>query len=269
MVFSIDCVPVNITSDATLLEQILRNLLNNAIKYTERGSITIRVVRTGDAVTIAISDTGIGIDKSHQEAIFEEFYQVDNSQRSSEKGLGLGLAIVRRLAELLGHRLNLESSPGHGTTFSIIVPASAGQAPVHDSGVKFPHNNDNILGLNVWVIEDNLQVADAQRALLEKWGCECTVFFCMADIMHALQCGAKQPHAILADFKLQADTNGAELIEIARKHFGKEIPALILTGDTSPAQLREIEAFGIGVLHKPTNPDSLKRFLIESAETHR
>ena len=238
----------------------MRNLLANAIRYTNNGSITINCVQQAGNVRIEVCDTGIGIPADQQQEIFREFYQLTNPERDRNKGLGLGLAIIDRLINLLQHKIEVQSEVGKGSCFSVTLPAGD-QARVIAMQAQHVHSGYfDIIGMRVLVIDDVQGVRDGMQAVLDNWGCVVTLASSEEEAMDKLK-GKEPPHVIIADYRLRDGKNGAQAIEKLRKACGKEIPALIITGDTGPDRLREAEASGHTLMHKPVQTARLRTYL--------
>ncbi len=263
-------VPCSLTirSDPRLLEQMLRNLLSNALKYTRQGRILLGCRRRTGGVSIEVWDTGIGIPEKDQKDIFDEYHHLDNAARERERGLGLGLSIVQRLANLLGHGLDVHSKPGRGSGFAITVPLcrSANAIPTLAAPIAIPHRTGAIL-----VIEDDPEVRDLLVRVLTKEG---HVAIVAADGEAALALsarGAIRPEIILADFNLPGGMNGLRLGELLRERLGAAVPVIILTADISTETLRAIAARNYPRLDKPVRAVDLtallQRLLSEAQDT--
>ncbi|VAX11781.1 hypothetical protein MNBD_GAMMA25-2189 [hydrothermal vent metagenome] len=254
-----------VVSDPALLEIILRNLLSNAIRYTDEGGITIHVINkeknlAEQQLRIEVIDTGIGIPATRQEEIFREFHQLANTERDRAKGLGLGLAIVRRVSELLGHDINLESVVNQGSTFFITLPLGRKEKeviPANDS----PADPYRLTETVVMFIDDEDEIREGMEETLKGWSCIPIVAASADDAVSQLQNGSPQPDVILADYRLRGGKNGAEAIQQVSAAIGKKIPALIITGDTAPERLREARASGYTLLHKPLQPAQIRAFI--------
>jgi CheY-like chemotaxis protein/anti-sigma regulatory factor (Ser/Thr protein kinase) len=247
-------------TDPVLLHQILSNLAANAVRYSERGRILIGCRRRSGEVEIQIWDTGIGIAQDQLRKIFEEFYQVGNAARDNEQGLGLGLAIVQRSTHLMGARLNVKSVLGRGSLFSVTLPRVAvALVPQRDRQPSLRSEPKH--SLTVLVIDDSREVVEAVHLLLSNWG---HVVISVATMEQAVD--AAQHHAIdliLADYRLGENVNGAEAIRMVIARIGRTVPAVIITGDTSPERIREASASGFRLLHKPLSPQTLNELLSE------
>ena len=250
-----------IESDPTLLETILRNLLSNAIRYTNEGSVTLRVHTDHRRVQVEITDTGVGIPMEHREDIFREFHQLHNPERDRSKGLGLGLAIVKRLTQLLGHPLTLQSVPGQGSTFVLGIER-AHSIPAQNPAPSTPVRSEEALpAIRVLVIDDEASIRHATAMLLESWGIPVdTVESAEAALARIAETGLR-PDAIIADYRLRDGATGVEAILRIHAQTGHRVPAVIMTGDTAPERLKEIDASGFGVLHKPVSPARIRAFV--------
>lgn len=248
-------------SDPVLLERILRNFISNAIRYTEQGGIRVECIPQGDSLRIDVLDTGIGIPASQQREIFNEFFQLGNPERDRTKGLGLGLAIVDRVAKLLGHAIEVESVPGQGSRFSVRVPLrDAGQVAVEDHLPTDSMLND-LNGLRVLVVDDEISIREGMQVLLEQWGCSVMLAGSEEEAVAVVRAAGVPPQALIADYRLRADHTGVQVIERLQNELALHIPALIISGDTAPERLREVRASGYQLLHKPVQPAMLRSFL--------
>jgi PAS domain S-box-containing protein len=249
-------------SDPVLLETMLRNLIENAIRYTQAGAILVGCRPRGTKAVLEVRDSGIGMTAEQQENIFEEFYQVGNSERDRRHGLGLGLAIVRRLSQLLGHEIKVKSRAGHGSCFTIRVkrgtPEQTAPPPPEPAAATCP-------GMSILVIDDEKIVRSALRMLLESWGCRVRD---AASSEEAIQVGGADCQFILADYRLKGET-GPDAIERLHAAAGRVIPALIITGDTAPDCIAEVAAHGYRILHKPITAERLRAAICgDKADIH-
>ena len=240
---------LGVHSDARLLERIIDNLLSNALRYTESGTIFCLLEQTATDVTLVIRDTGIGIASAEQERVFEEFYQVGNPGRERDQGLGLGLAIVRRLCERLEIPLRLRSAPNEGTTVSLqLKKAALPQSADNGQAAQ----DSSLAGLRVLLIENDQLVAEATRQLFDSWGCVVRVAGNGTD---AIAASADGFDVAIADQRLGPDESGIEVLhELARRG----CPGLLVTGDTSAEALKVFDASGLPILHKPVRAAALK-----------
>ncbi len=245
-------------SDPALVELILRNLISNAVRYTERGGILVcaRTQQGGSEVSLEVWDTGVGIAPEHLDDIFREFHQLGNPERDRRKGLGLGLAIAKGLSVQLGHRLTVRSVPGRGSCFKLSMPVAQGVVAKdrHDHGAPMLP-----LHMNVLVIDDDVLVQEAMRQLLQRWQCHCMT---AESVEQALSLEwPSPPQLILSDYRLRNQATGAQAIDQLRAYWGNDIPAILLTGDTSRERLREAMSTGIPLLHKPVSPQQLHQMI--------
>ena len=242
-------------SDVILLERVLRNLLSNAVQYTQSGSIILRCEEheNGDKL-VTLEDTGIGIPEESVEDVFSEYYQLHNPARDRAKGLGLGLAIVRRLCELMDMPLEMESVDGKGTTFKLIVPGGDPAQLSHSAGQSAPMTET---GGRILVIDDEVQVLQSMRHMLEGWGCEVMLAESARDALKIIALTDAIPQVILSDYRLRDDLNGVDAIAAIWESLESKIPAVIITGDTSPERLKEVKDSGFEPMHKPVSPDEL------------
>ncbi|HEY9198591.1 MAG TPA: ATP-binding protein [Gammaproteobacteria bacterium] len=248
-------------SDPALLEQILRNYLSNALRYTERGHIRVLCSQADGQLRIEVSDTGIGIAPDQQDAIFGEFYQVGNPERDRSKGLGLGLAIVERISHLLGHSIDVQSAPGAGATFSVSVPLGMPKPRAPDTSPRqgtVPALDRQML---LVVIDDDQSVLDSTQALFERWGCAVVTGTALESVRAQLIATGNRPDGIIADHRLPGGHTGIEAIRDLQREYGEDLPCLIITGDTAAKPLRDLQDSGVQLLHKPVAPAKLRAFL--------
>ena len=247
-------------SDAGLLEICLRNLIGNAIKYTERGGVVLRLRAVPQAARwrIEVHDSGIGIADAAQSQVFHEFFQVGNDERDRSRGLGLGLSIVQRTAALLGHPLGLRSRLGRGSCFTIELPRLADE----DADEMPPVAAGQPDGRCIAVIDDDAAVRDSLAALLQRWG---HVVVQGADASDALaawqQMGRPPVAAAIVDLRLRGERTGLEAIAALRRQLGADMPALVVTGDTAADRLRLLAEAGQPWLPKPLMPMRLRSWL--------
>jgi signal transduction histidine kinase len=245
---------LRVRSDPVLLGRILQNLLVNAVRYTRAGEVALRAEARGGAVQIAVSDTGPGIPAERREAIFREFVRLESDD--SVQGLGLGLAIVERLARLLGHPLSLESEPGRGSCFAVTVPlATSRPEPLRRAAAP------DLAGRRILVIDDDLDILLGMRALLEEWGAQALLAASSAEALESFDPDAA-PDAVIADYRL-GDARGTEVVEALRGRAGRRIPALVVTGSRSPELHEELARHGLPYLSKPLAPARLRAALAE------
>ncbi len=246
-----------IHSDQSLLAAILRNLISNAVKYTTQGKVLLGCRRRGRMLRIEVCDTGMGIPAGKTAAIFEEFHQLDNPARERSRGLGLGLPIVRRLADLLGHRVHVESIVGRGSIFAIEVPlapnASAPQVPESLVSIESKLSSSG----SILVVEDDPEVGGLLARLLSGVGYEVSVAADGVQALARMTDGSSAPNLVIADFNLPGPLNGLEVIARAKRKRGQGLPAIILTGDISTSTLQQINGQNCIHLIKPVKTTTL------------
>jgi signal transduction histidine kinase/CheY-like chemotaxis protein len=248
-----------VCSDPMLLERVLRNLLDNAIKYTERGGVTVALRSGGGRFSLSISDTGRGIPVAEQGRVFEEFYQLGNPGRDRAQGLGLGLSIVRRLVDLLGIELELASVIGQGTTVTLRLPASATAAASIVPPVVV--RAEALQGRRVLVIDDEAAVRTGMRTLLEAHGCEVSLAATRKEALAAARLAP--PEIVLADCRLRGIDSGIDCVHALRELL-PGLPALLISGDTAPERLRQAHAANLRLLHKPVDIDQLRAAIVQT-----
>ena len=248
-------------SDALLLQRMLFNLVINAIRYTERGTVLVTCRPRSGGVCIEVRDSGIGIAAEHHEDIFKEFYQLANRAGDRNFGLGLGLNIVQRSAALLGHPLDLRSQVGCGTRFSIrLERAEPSAALAHSPPDNLQATPGDISGMQVLLIEDNIHARAAVQELLQSWGCRVQVAANQAEALQQQQ-SAGVPDVILSDYHLGAHETGIACIAALRAQAAWELPACLMSGETHADFLQEVKDAQLPLLHKPVRPAKLRSLL--------
>jgi two-component system, sensor histidine kinase len=249
-----------VRSDPVLLERILRNLISNAMRYTKSGGVLVSTrVRRG-ILRFEVWDTGMGIAADDQARIFEEFVQLANAERDRRKGLGLGLSIVQRLAALLKHPVGLASRPGRGTVFRIDVPT--GRAPVvRATATRTERSHADLGGRCILVIDDEASIVDGMAALLGSWGAQTMIAGKGEEAMAQIAARTAPPDLIIADYQLRDGEIGPEVVAAVRKHFGFDIPAILVTGSATPERLEEARDLGHHLLLKPVMPAKLRTLI--------
>jgi CheY-like chemotaxis protein len=247
--------------DPALVERILRNLLCNAIYYTNKGGVLLGCRRRGDHIKIEVCDSGIGIPKDHQQNIFQEFQQVNNQARDRNKGLGLGLAIVDRLARLTGRNIALSSVVGKGSVFSLEIPISADQPSLDKK--KKTRRRVKVDGALVLVVEDEISILDGMRLLIEERGGRVLAAQTKKEAFDLLAQSDTLPDLIVSDYRLQDEATGSQVIQFLNRKFKANIPGILITGDTDPKRLREAKESGFLLLHKPIKPNKLLEAFVE------
>jgi signal transduction histidine kinase/ActR/RegA family two-component response regulator len=248
-----------VRSDAVLLERIVRNLMSNAIRYTTAGEIAVTAAPADGRLRIEVRDTGIGIREEDQQRIFEEFLQLDNPVRTSKKGLGLGLSIVKRLADLLRYRVRVASLFGRGSTFGFDVPLGAARAQTPAATTAAAAGAARLADRLVVVIDDEEPIVTGMQALLEGWGAQVIGSTTGDDVIAAVHACGKLPDLFIVDYRLGAQQTGIALVQRLRRELDPEIPALLVTGSVTPELAVQARAAGFEFLLKPVLADELRK----------
>jgi len=248
-----------IRTDLRLVTRILRNFLSNACRYTDEGCILLGARRRGDCLRLEVWDTGRGIAADRLDAIFLEFNQLDVGRASDRKGVGLGLAIVERIAEILGYPVAVRSWPGRGSMFSIEVPISEEMPQAISQLPVLPTTGNPLPGRRLLVIDNEVSILESMRALLVQWGCEVVTATDQAGALLALQ--GRAPELILADYHLDHGVVGAAVVKHLREHFAQKIPAVIITADRTDQCRRVLRRLDAPLLNKPLKPGKLRAVL--------
>jgi signal transduction histidine kinase len=255
-----------VCTDPTLFERILRNLVSNAVRYTDRGGLLLGCRRQDGGLRVEVWDTGRGIPVEKHREIFREFAQIDPAGADPRRGLGLGLAIVERLARLLDHEIRVRSLPGKGSVFSVSIPRGREQDVVANAVVETSTPFD-LTGVLILVIDSDPAVLQAMETLLGKWNCEVIAAASGEEMRGKLAAASRVPSLIISDYRPRGVTTlGAApalaVIDMLRGEFNTEIPAVLLTGDTGAERSnRTSEVAGLPVLHKPLNPARLRTLI--------
>ncbi|MEO7774168.1 MAG: PAS domain S-box protein [Steroidobacteraceae bacterium] len=260
----IDWPALAIHTDMGLVEQILRNLITNAIKYTSQGSVTLRAVQVSTGIRLEVVDTGVGIPKNALANIFDEFFQVGIAANSSRNGYGLGLSIVHRLVGLLGLKLDVDSAPGRGSNFSLLVPAGE-NAQCEDAAVtpalqEVVHEASQ--AHHILLVEDDPGVRNATRLLLKVEGYRVTT---AATIDEARQRASefRDIELLLTDYHLADAETGLHVARVLRQEFNPDLHVILMTGDTSSAVRAQNEDLAVRMTSKPIKPGELIRLIDE------
>ena len=249
-------------SDPQLLRRLLSNLVDNAIKYTQRGGILVTARRRGDEVWVEVHDTGIGIAPGQQSRVYDEFYQVNNPGRDRSLGLGIGLSIVARLCRLLAHRLDLRSTAGRGTRFRLHLPLAQAPAgsPAHTPPAPWrPQDGEAQRPRRILVLDDEAEVRAAMQTLLRMHGLDVALAADEAQAVQALQSAQAQGQPItrlICDIRLAQGQDGLRVGQALARRFAP-LGLLLVTGETAPEHLQHVKEAGIPVLFKPVNPAKL------------
>jgi signal transduction histidine kinase len=250
-----------VSSDPQLLERIVSNLIQNSLRYTRTGGVLVAARRRAGQVSIEVWDSGIGIAADKIDLIFQEFYQLDNPERDRSKGLGMGLAIVRRLSDLLGHRLEVRSRPGRGSVFRLLVPGAIEGAPdaaqlgADTLPPRIEHN------VTVLLIDDERTIRDAMRELLTPLHVDLLAAATIDEACRMVRAVRQPIDLILSDWRLRGDEDGIEAVRRVRRLSGATTPAVLITGETSPEIVKLAHASGLVVMYKPLQPKELLRLI--------
>jgi signal transduction histidine kinase/CheY-like chemotaxis protein len=254
---------LSVQTDPILFERVLRNLLSNAVRYTDRGRVVIGC-RRGERLSVEIWDTGCGIPADQQDLIFQEFYQIGNPERDRARGLGLGLAIVQRLTRILDIPMRVESRVDRGSVFKLSVAlAAAGQAIMEPAQESFVVAHRP---LSILVIDDEVAIQEAMFTLLVGWGHSVVAAGSCTEMLDRAVGFTTTPDLIISDYRLRDDENGIATIERLRTEFNNDIPAILITGDTAPDRIREATASDCFLMHKPVSNSRLRAAIISLAD---
>lgn len=257
--FSAQRCPTIVRSDPNLLSEIIQNFVSNGIRYTDKGTVRLSCSDENGTLRVEVSDSGIGIEASQIEEIFDEFHQI-KTPGAVKEGFGLGLAIVKRLADLLGHEIDVESVPGSGSKFSVSVPSvikSGEDAARHEE--TRDGEKERVTGLVV-LIEDDVKVAKAWELLLEAEGMRVAIAASAAEAGAVARHLDAIPDLIISDFHLLDGSNGVEAVAAIREAVGKSIPAFIVSGDTSKMVQDAKSTENSITMNKPVNTNDLLEF---------
>jgi two-component system, sensor histidine kinase len=249
-------------ADPHLVERILRNLVSNAIRHSDQGRVVVGCRKRGEAVRLEVWDTGAGITPENQQRIFQEYVQLHNPERDRTRGLGLGLAIVRRLSELMDCELSLRSHVGRGSCFSFCLP-SMYVSPV---SLLAPAEESHVVaeGALVVVIDDEAAVREAMDALLTGWGYIVLTVASGDEALTEIDQGKVCPRLIICDYRLRGEENGITVIRRLQAECKQPVPAVLITGDTAEDRLIEARASGLALLHKPVHNGKLRAVIVNS-----
>ncbi|MFC4861291.1 ATP-binding response regulator [Pseudomonas sp. MAHUQ-62] len=245
-----------ISTDFRLLTRILRNFLSNACRYTVRGRVLMGARRRGDHLRLEVWDSGRGIPEDKLQAIFLEFNQLDVGRAAERKGVGLGLAIVDRIASMLAYRVEVKSHLGRGSVFSIEVPLARSQPEARALGEPRSVTGDPLPGQRLLVVDNEPDILESMSALLGQWGCEVMTATDLATAQQVLEDQA--PDLILVDYHLDHGMVGCDVILALRQRFERQVPAVIITADRSDQCRRKLQKLGVPLLNKPVKPGKLR-----------
>lgn len=262
-----------VRGDPVLVERIVRNLVSNALRYTEDGTVLVGARRSGSTVRLQVWDSGVGMSATERSRVFEPFYRVPGQRHTGESdhGLGLGLAIVKRLAAAQGATIEVRSQPGRGSVFTLELPAAspAATTPFGQLGpVIDPPRAAALAGRSVALVEDDAAVRTALLALLSDWGIRVHAFDRLSACATwcaewAAQSTEPPPDLLIADHQLGSDGDGGDVIALIRRNFGRHLPAIMVTGNTAPELLRAAASEDFTLIYKPVQPSDLRAVIAE------
>ena len=254
-----------VTSDRNILMRILRNLISNAIRYTEKGGVLVGLRRRAGKVAICVYDTGVGIPEDKQEEIFHEFLQLQNHERDRTRGFGLGLAIVRRLARLLAADLKLESVSGKGSVFCLQLEAC--DTRNSDKTVEASRPGESVhSGKTILVVDDEVDILSGLTALLENRGYFVISAVSGDDALEKLSSVEAAPDLIISDYRLRENETGTDVVEKVQCQYEHPIPVIIITGDTDPERIKKARISGYSLLHKPISAQKLLGLIVATLD---
>jgi signal transduction histidine kinase/ActR/RegA family two-component response regulator len=255
--------PIRVLGDPVAIERIARNLIDNAIKYTERGEVRVTTHREllGNVplAVLSVSDTGRGIPPSEQGRIFEEFYQLENPGRDRSKGVGLGLAIVQRLCELIGAKISVESVVGQGSCFRASMPAILGEESL-PRALPQRAKDASLRERRIYVVDDELDILNSMRILLGVWGIHVQTAGSTSSAYQIFEQHGP-PDLLIIDLRLGEEEHGARLADRLQQVYG-QFPVLIMTGETSSEALRQANERSYTLLQKPIAPEVLREAIV-------
>ncbi|MDC7818928.1 MULTISPECIES: hybrid sensor histidine kinase/response regulator NahK/ErcS' [Pseudomonas] len=247
-----------VRSDIQLLARILRNLLSNAIRYTRQGRVVLGCRRQGRWLSIEVWDSGMGIAAERLEEIFQEFKRGEEQRPDQDRGLGLGLAIVEKIAGILGHRIGVRSWPGRGSVFSVQVPISASAplpAPRPELGEVLL---ERLHGARIWVLDNDAAICAGMRTLLEGWGCQVITALSEEDLARQVDDYRAEADLLIADYHLDQQQNGIDAVARINARRALAIPAMMITANYSNELKQQLRQLGHTLMHKPVRPMKLK-----------
>ncbi|MBW9063580.1 hybrid sensor histidine kinase/response regulator [Rhizobium herbae] len=252
---------LSVRTDPNLLRRLIQNLVSNAIKYTPKGKVLVGVRREGGNAVVQVLDSGIGIPASKFRTVFKEFARLDEGAKTAS-GLGLGLSIVDRISRVLNHAVDLQSKPGAGTRFRVTMPIDRTTASIKTAATAAVGTAEPLHGLRVLCIDNEAQIVEGMKLLLEGWGCTVTTALSLAAWQADPTNLAQHPDAIIADYHLDKAT-GIAAIQAIRDHFAIAIPALLVTADRTPEVRAAAERDSVALQNKPVRPASMRAWLTQ------
>ncbi|QUE73969.1 hybrid sensor histidine kinase/response regulator NahK/ErcS' [Stutzerimonas stutzeri] len=264
----LDFIPCSalVRSDIQLLARILRNLLTNAIRYTPSGRVMLGCRRRRQSLSIEVWDTGVGIPEDKLEEIFHEFKRGEGVRPQQDRGLGLGLAIVEKIARILGHRIQVSSVPGHGSKFAIEVPLAKRAPKATPEVASTDLLLERLKGARVWVLDNDTAICAGMRTLLEGWGCQVVTALSEQDLAGQVDNFHADADLIIADYHLDNGCNGVDVVETVNARRASPLPALMITANYSNELKQQVRELGHMLMHKPVRPMKLKTAMCHMME---
>lgn len=261
--FHYDPADIHIESDSQLLARILRNLLTNAIRYTDQGSVRLRVREKNDWLNIQVWDTGPGIAKEDKQAIFQEFKRLEGMKQKSDRGLGLGLAIVDKLSRVLNHPIKVTSRLGRGSMFSVSVPIVHSPSPesLPNPAIVSDAISDRLNGAKIWLIDNDIAICNAMADLLGGWGCELVTATSLEALSECVDISTYPVDLLIVDYHLDNDELGIDAAEAVVSTRDDDLTVLMITANYSKDVNEEIRDRGYLLMNKPVKPLKLKTLL--------
>ncbi|MDX1633304.1 MAG: NahK/ErcS family hybrid sensor histidine kinase/response regulator [Marinobacter sp.] len=250
-----------VRSDSQLLARILRNFLTNAIRYTGKGRILLGCRRRGDKLLLQVWDTGPGIPQDKLTEIFQEFKRIRPAGSPADKGLGLGLAIVDKIARMLGHPVTVASVEGRGSVFSVEVPLGQLEPSKPQQEADLPVMDGGLEGARVWVVDNDRAICSGMATLLEGWGCRVVTAVSLEDLEAQVDLAGSRCDVILADYHLDNDENGVDVVAEVNRRRATEVPVLMITANYSNDLKQHIRSQGYLLMNKPVKPLKLRSAL--------
>ncbi len=264
----LDFIPCSalVRSDIQLLARILRNLLTNAIRYTPSGRVMLGCRRRRQSLSIEVWDTGVGIPEDKLEEIFHEFKRGEGVRPQQDRGLGLGLAIVEKIARILGHRIQVSSVPGRGSKFAIEVPLAKRAPKATPEVASTDLLLERLKGARVWVLDNDTAICAGMRTLLEGWGCQVVTALSEQDLAGQVDNFHADADLIIADYHLDNGCNGVDVVETVNARRASPLPALMITANYSNELKQQVRELGHMLMHKPVRPMKLKTAMCHMME---
>src|SRR5690606_31926363 len=245
-------------SDVQLLARILRNFLTNAVRYTQQGRVLLGCRRHAQGLRIEVWDTGMGIAQDKLEEIFQEFKRIQCADHARDQGLGLGLAIVDKIARMLGHRIHVRSVEGRGSVFSVEVPYGS-RSPGPVTQLSIPASiGEHLRGARIWVLDNDPSICAAMRTLLENWECQVITALSADDLASQVDDFRAAADLLLADYHLDNGVNGVDVAAAINARRATPLPVLLITANYSNELKQQVRELGHMLMHKPVRPMKLK-----------